>query len=68
MIYYVVESGKIVEKFMCDNPKCRYHRTRSGMPMEQAIAQFQAVSMQKFDACSPECDQAIRDTQRRICV
>lgn len=67
MIFYIVENGKIVEKFMCDNHKCRLYNTRDGMPMENTITEFRVVSMQKFDACSPECRDEIKKAQNLIC-
>jgi hypothetical protein len=69
MTFYVVEGQKIVTRHMCDNPRCPNYRTREeGMPMERASTDFHVCSMQKFDACSPECRSIIEATQHRICI
>ena len=66
----VVEKGRweLARRFMCDNPKCPSFKTRGrGMPMEKAATGFTVHSMERFDACSPECQLAIRRREDAIC-
>ncbi len=68
MVFYVVQGEKVVERFMCDNYKCGFYKTREcGMPMDNARTRFQVCSMQEFDACSLECEKVISGIQREIC-
>ncbi len=72
MEFYVVgyESGRygIVKRFMCDNIYCPNFTTREeGMPMEKAVTGFSVRSMTRYDACSPECQDAIRKMENTIC-
>jgi hypothetical protein len=67
MRFYLVRRDRMVKKYMCDNPKCPDYITREGMPKKNAIIGFQVCSMQKFDACSQECRDAITAVERRIC-
>ena len=68
MRFYVVEHGKVVERFMCDNRDCRHYKTRGeGMPIGEGNPWLLRVDMEEFDACSPECRRrAIKQLQDRI--
>lgn len=68
MRFYVVKDDVVAERFMCDNSECDNYRTRErGMPMADAKIDFQAVSMQRYHACSEKCRKKIVEIENFTC-